>query len=36
MSSVGIYKTEDGEYITTPDGDKATLAEAIKYEMKVV
>lgn len=33
---MSTYKTEDGEYITTPDGDKATIGEIIKYELKQV
>ena len=27
-----VIKTEEGEYITIPDGDKATLREIIDYE----
>ena len=29
-----VMKTEFGEYITSPDGDSATLAEIIEFEIE--
>ncbi len=30
---MSVIKTEDGRYITTPDGDPATIGEIVAYEL---
>lgn len=31
-----VFKTEDGEYGTYPDGDKPTLEEIIQFEIQEI